>query len=76
MADFKTTDARQIGALVRQERNRQGLDQRTLALIANVGVSAVHRVEHGEGVRLETLINVLSALGLELVLRRRGGNRP
>jgi len=67
----ESNSARAIGMLVRDERRRQKLDQRTLALISDVGVSAVHRVEHGEGVRVDTLIKVLSALGLELSLTRR-----
>ena len=65
-------NARQIGIRVRDERRQQKLDQRTLALISNVGVSAVHRVEHGEVVRVDTLIRILSALGLELAVRKRG----
>lgn len=72
----ESDNARQIGRLVRNERRQQKLDQRTLALISNVGVSAVHRVEHGEGVRVDTLTRILSALGLELTVRRRGGFEP
>lgn len=68
-------DARQLGLLVRAERRRHGLDQRTLALISNVGVSAVHRMEHGEGVRLETVFRILSALGLEVSLKSRAAAR-
>jgi transcriptional regulator with XRE-family HTH domain len=70
--ESEARNARQIGLLVRDERRRQGLDQRTLALVSGVGVSAVHRVEHGEGVRLETLIKVMSALGLVITVTRRG----
>jgi len=47
------------------------MDQRTLATVANVGVRSVHRVEHGEPtVRLDVLTRILSALGLELEIRR------
>lgn len=66
----------EIGKIVREERKRQRLDQRTLALISDVGVSAVHRVERGEGVRLETLLKILSSLGLELSVVRKGAKRP
>ncbi len=59
--------SRQIGLCVREERHRQGMDQRTLALVANVAVRSVHRVEHGEPtVRLDVLMRILTALGLRL----------
>ncbi len=57
----------QIGLRVREERHHQGMDQRTLALVANVAVRSVHRVEHGEPtVTLDVLTRILSALGLRL----------
>jgi y4mF family transcriptional regulator len=60
-----------IAQRVREERRRQGMDQRTLALVANVGVRSVHRVEHGEPtVRLDVLTRILAALGLRLEVRR------
>jgi y4mF family transcriptional regulator len=62
-----------IGQRVRDERHRQGMDQRTLAMVANVGVRSVHRVEHGEPtVRLDVLTRILTALGLRLDVRGRG----
>jgi HTH-type transcriptional regulator / antitoxin HipB len=67
--------ARQLGERVRSERRRQGMDQRTLALVADVAVRSVHRLEHGEPtVRLDIVLRVLSALGLRLALR--GGGQP
>jgi len=48
------------------------MDQARLALIANVAVRSIHRVENGEPtVRLDVLTRILSALGLELEVRRR-----
>jgi HTH-type transcriptional regulator / antitoxin HipB len=65
----------EIGRRVRSERRRQGMDQRTLALVANVGVRSVYRVEHGEPtVRLDVLTRILTALGLGLDVRG-GGDR-
>jgi HTH-type transcriptional regulator / antitoxin HipB len=62
-----------IARTVRDERRRQGLDQRTLALVADVGVRSVHRIENAEAtVRLDILMRVLAALGLELDVRPRG----
>lgn len=66
--------SRQIGDRVRDERRRQHMDQRTLALVANVGVRSIHRVEHGEPtVRLDVLMRILAALGLRLDVHRHGG---
>jgi y4mF family transcriptional regulator len=62
-----------IGQRVRDERRRQGMDQRTLAMVANVGVRSIHRVEHGEPtVRLDVLTRILAALGLRLDVHGRG----
>lgn len=63
--------ATRIGARVREERRRQGMDQRTLAMTANVAVRSVHRVESGETtVRLDVLTRILGALGLTLDVRK------
>jgi transcriptional regulator with XRE-family HTH domain len=62
-----------VGRRVRDERKRQGMDQRTLAMVANVAVRSVHRVEHGEPtVRLDVLTRILAALGLDLEVCARG----
>jgi transcriptional regulator with XRE-family HTH domain len=59
--------SQKIGQRVRDQRRRQGMDQRTLAMVANVAVRSVHRVEHGEStVRLDVLTRILAALGLHL----------
>jgi HTH-type transcriptional regulator / antitoxin HipB len=61
-----------VGRRVREERRRQGMDQAKLALVANVAVRSIHRVENGEPtVRLDILTRILAALGLELDVRRR-----
>ncbi len=66
--------SKRIGRSVREARRRQGIDQATLALVANVAVRSIHRVENGEPtVRLDVVTRILSALGLELEVRRRSG---
>jgi y4mF family transcriptional regulator len=66
--------SKRIGSHVREARRRQGIDQAKLALIADVAVRSVHRVEKGEPtVRLDVLTRILSALGLELEVRGRSG---
>jgi HTH-type transcriptional regulator / antitoxin HipB len=65
--------SQRLGRQVREARRRQGMDQVKLALVANVAVRSVHRVENGEPtVRLDILMRILTALGLDLDLRRRG----
>ena len=66
MPKANPTPAR-IADVVRAERKRQGLDQRTLALVANVGERSIYRIEKGEQtVRLDVLLRVVAALGLQL----------
>ena len=65
--NLSAATSQRIGQRVREERGRQGMDQRTLATIANVAVRSVHRVEHGEAtVRLDVVTRILGALGLRL----------
>lgn len=62
-----------IALVVREERRRQGMDQQKLALVANVAIRSVHRIEQAEPtVRMDTLLKVLTALGLDLSVKRRG----
>jgi len=57
---------------MRKERKQQGMDQRTLAMVANVGVRSVHRIENGGAtVRLDIVLRVLVALGLRLEVKPR-----
>jgi HTH-type transcriptional regulator/antitoxin HipB len=71
MNSMEPTSVR-LGRRVREERRRQGMDQAKLALVANVAVRSIHRVENGEPtVRLDILTRILAALGLELDVRRR-----
>jgi HTH-type transcriptional regulator / antitoxin HipB len=64
-----------IAQIVRAERKRQDLDQRTLALVANVAVRTVSRIETAQPtVQMDVLLRVLAALGLQLDVRPR--DRP
>lgn len=72
MSDPASTALR-IGQQVREERRQRGMDQQTLAMVANVAVRSVHRVENGQPtVRMDVLNRILSALGMELQAHRRG----
>lgn len=62
----------EIATRVREERRRQGMDQKTLALVADVGVRSVHRIENAQQtVRMDILLRVLTALGLKVALASR-----
>lgn len=59
--------ATEFGDAIRAARHRLGLDQREVALIANVSPRTVHAVEHGKPtIRLDVLLRVLEAVGLKL----------
>lgn len=59
---------------VRDERRRQGMDQKTLALVADVGVRSVHRIENAQKtVRMDVLLRVMTALGLQIAITSREG---
>jgi HTH-type transcriptional regulator / antitoxin HipB len=61
--------AEEIGRGVRQERERLALRQDELALVAGVSTRVIHQIENGKATsRLDSLVPVLEALGLELVL--------
>lgn len=63
-----------IGQAVRQARKAQGLRQDELAAAAGVGVRFVVELERGKPtVRLDRLLLVLSAVGLDLRVGPRRG---
>jgi y4mF family transcriptional regulator len=65
-------NAEALGPLVRARRQELGVTQIELADIARTGVRFISDLETGKrSVRLETVLKVLDALGLELVARTR-----
>ena len=77
-------NARDIGALIREERTNAGWDQQTLADRAGVSRLWINEVEKGKpGASLGRVLNTLAALGIELQPRflhegaaDEGGRRP
>lgn len=64
--------AAELGGSVRSARRRLGLDQREVALIANVSPRTVHAVEHGKPtMQLDVLLRILEAVGLRLSIDAR-----
>ncbi len=62
----------QIGAIVRRQRKKLGLTQDDLGTRIHLRQATISKVESGEpATRLQTLLNTLSALDLEIVIRPR-----
>ena len=67
----------QIGAAVRRRRKQMALSQDALGERIRLRQATISKLEAGEsGVRLQTLLDALSALGLELVIRPRSTASP
>ncbi len=64
--------SRQIGAALRRRRRGMNLRQSDIGSRTNLRQATISALENGEaGTQLRTLINVLTALDLELVVRER-----
>ncbi|MEA2118988.1 helix-turn-helix transcriptional regulator [Halovibrio sp. HP20-50] len=74
-----TTSIRQsedLGKLVRQLRAEQGLLQIDLAGLAGTGNRFIVDLERGKPtLQLQKVLDVLDLMGLEVVVKRKGGNR-
>lgn len=65
--------ARQIGAIMRRARRNAGLTQAELGVRTGLRQATISKLERGEpATRISTLMDVLSALGLEIVIDERG----
>lgn len=70
----KIMTAQEIGQLVRDARKSMGLRQEALAAAAGVGLRFLVELERGKAsVRLDKMLAVLDALGLELEVKPRDG---
>ena len=62
----------QVGAVIRRERRRQGLTQKELGARVGLRQATISKLEKGEpATRLRTLLDTLTALGLQLVINKR-----
>ena len=72
MTDQIARNEKQLGAILRRARRQRGLSQGSLGQLIHKRQATVSRLEAGEpAVQLHTLMEVLSALRLELVIRPR-----
>ena len=68
---------KQLGAAIRRQRRQLDLTQGHVGAKVNLRQATVSKLEAGDaGVRLRTVIDVLNALGLELVVRPRSTAEP
>jgi len=64
--------ASQLGAIVRRQRRQQRLSQGQLGSKVQLRQATISKLEAGEpATRIRTLLDVLAALDLEIVVRRR-----
>lgn len=57
----------ELGELIKTRRKSLKIDQRTLALLAGVGLNTIVAVERGEGnPKISTLISLLDTMGLQI----------
>ena len=67
---------KQLGAIIRRERKRQGLTQSKLGEMVGLRQATISKLEAGEpATELQTLLDVLSALGLEICIDQRTKGR-
>ena len=65
--------AKQIGAIIRRARRRTGMSQTDLGAKSGLRQATISRLERGESeTLLSTFMGALYALGLEIVIDKRG----
>ena len=65
--------AKQIGAIIRRARHNAGLTQAELGARIGLRQATVSKLEKGEpATRISTLLDALTALGLEIIIDKRG----
>jgi HTH-type transcriptional regulator/antitoxin HipB len=70
--DMIARTAKQVGAAIRRYRRQRQLTQNALAARTNTRQATISKLEAGEpATQLQTLMDALAALDLELVVRHR-----
>ena len=65
--------AKQIGAIIRRVRRNAGLTQTELGKRIGLRQATISKLEAGEpATQLSTLLDALTALGLEIIIDKRG----
>jgi len=64
---------KQIGAIIRRARRSSGMSQAALGAKIGLRQATISKLERGEpATQLVTLLDALSALGMEIIIDRRG----
>ncbi len=64
--------SKQLGAAIRRHRRSAGLSQAQLGAKTNLRQATISALERGEpGTELRTVIDIMTALGIEIVVRDR-----
>jgi HTH-type transcriptional regulator / antitoxin HipB len=64
--------AKQLGAIIRRRRRQQSLSQEQLSSKVQLRQATISKLEAGQpATRMQTLLDVLAALDLEIVIRPR-----
>jgi HTH-type transcriptional regulator/antitoxin HipB len=65
--------AKQIGAVIRRARRRAGMTQAALGAKIGLRQATISKLESGEpATQIITLLDALTALGLEIIIDKRG----
>ena len=65
--------AKQIGAIIRRTRRSAGMSQAALGAKIGMRQATISKLERGEpATQLVTLLDALSALGMEIIIDKRG----
>jgi len=68
----RITDAKELGALIREKRKAKGLTQADLAMYCNTGTRFISDLENGKPtIQIEKAITVLSMLALNVYVEER-----
>ncbi len=74
MSESTEVKAERIAEAVKSARKKQRLSQEDLALLAETSRRPLYLLEQGKGsIRLETLLRLLDALGLDIEIKARRG---
>jgi len=59
-----------IGKFIKARRTEQGLSTNDCAMLCNISAYTLNKIENGfEGVRLNTLLQIMEALGMEMNMK-------
>ncbi|CAA6806127.1 MAG: Transcriptional regulator [uncultured Sulfurovum sp.] len=59
-----------IGKFIKARRTEQGLSTNDCAMLCNISAYTLNKIENGfEGVRLNTLLQIMEALGMEMSMK-------